>query len=467
MTNVLLLVLDSVRARNLSCYGYPEQTTPFLDSFIDHATLYEQARAPGTDSIVSHASMFTGLHAREHGVISSKRFLKEGETIWEDLQGRGYATGAFTSNPFFSDVDVGLTRGFDVVETARDEPLPFPTATDPRNYLEERKAFARDSIRSRSPLRSMVNGLAFMLKTGFNEIPADVFVDRFLEWEGKQDSQWAAMINFMAAHDPYLPESEHDRWGGEGARAIQSDVDEMIWEFVGGWRPWWQRSILEPLYDGAIRQVDSALRELVVSLKGRGVYDDTLIVICGDHGEGFGEESRIRKGARVSQHTIGIHESLLHVPLIVKHPGQESGDVVPGLATLTRFSDVIENCIAGDGSSRDFVPEGPVVSTSIGAEMRAPEKVREYCADAWRYTGDITAVYRERGNVVVKEISWKSERATVIVEDVVTSYRSDASISSDSEEFLASLDEKGVSIRSEDESVSEQTLDRLEELGYR
>ncbi len=66
--NILLIVLDSARARNMSLYGYERETTPNLNQLEETATVYDQARAPARWSLPSHVSMFTGHHVTQHGV---------------------------------------------------------------------------------------------------------------------------------------------------------------------------------------------------------------------------------------------------------------------------------------------------------------------------------------------------------------------------------------------------------------
>ena len=96
--NVLLVILDSVRAKNTSLLGYPRETTPKLETFAKNATTYTNARAPGIHSISSHTSIFTGYHVAEHQATSHGASLRPGHTVWEMLSGAGYRTGLFTPN---------------------------------------------------------------------------------------------------------------------------------------------------------------------------------------------------------------------------------------------------------------------------------------------------------------------------------------------------------------------------------
>ncbi len=109
--NVLLLIMDSVQAKNTSIHNHSNNTTPFLSELSDSATTYKQARAPSFFSLPSHASMFSGLHAVEHGATSKTDSLSH-ETIFERLANRGYSTGLFSSNAYLSKDEFGLNKGF-------------------------------------------------------------------------------------------------------------------------------------------------------------------------------------------------------------------------------------------------------------------------------------------------------------------------------------------------------------------
>src|SRR5512143_2675354 len=99
--NVILIVMDATRARNLSCYGYACPTTPNLDRLAERSVLYEQAISPAGWSLPSHASLFTGLYASRHGADDQHKYLQPGPpTLAEMLRSRGYQTLAFCENPY-------------------------------------------------------------------------------------------------------------------------------------------------------------------------------------------------------------------------------------------------------------------------------------------------------------------------------------------------------------------------------
>jgi arylsulfatase A-like enzyme len=478
--NVLLIVMDSVRAANTSLHDHEHETTPFLERFADRATTYDQARSPGTWSLPSHTSMFTGMHVLEHGVTRAKHTLQSGHTIFEELgDEHGYDTGVFSENTWITDMPVGLRDAFDTVEGARN--LPFPDAVDPSNFvLSEGQgqyvAFLKHCLERGDTAKSLVNGAFTKLAWDYPRLlpdrftsstPAGVYGDLFLDWEADSDGPWAACVNFMDGHLPYLPDDEYDQWGGSKLRSLQDEMDDQVWEFNGGQRPWWQRKALEGLYDGTIRQMDAQLERVLTTLEDRGSLEDTLVVITSDHGEGFGEPSRIRPDARVAAHGAGIHEVLTHVPLIVQFPGQDAGVAVDEPASLTEFPSVVRSSL--DGADRDdgeFVPDGPVLVSSHGLEEPMEERALRYTGDLYRFNGDCRAVYEGAGTDVSKYLSWRDRRATIRVNDAKSSYRSSETNEGRVDEAFADVEDQEVREDRGEVDVDAATEERLKNLGY-
>ena len=478
-SNVLLIVLDSVRAGNTSLYGHEHDTTPFVKEFAKKATVYEQARAPGTWSLPSHTSIFTGLHVEEHRITKARHKLSSGNTIFDELRDdHGYTTGVFSENTWITDMDVGLKESFDTVEGARN--LPYPEGLDPSNFVLSKgqgqyMGYLRRCLESDHPVKSVANGAVTKLAWDYPRYlpdsfkastPAEIYADLFLDWESEQGGHWAACVNFMDAHLPYEPKAEHDQWGKKKLRNLQDEMKDQVWEFNGGHRPWWQRKALEGLYDGAIHQIDTQIERIVRTLEERGELSDTLVVITSDHGEGFGESSRIRPGARIAAHGAGIHEVLLHVPLVVKYPGKSEPRRIEQVATLTRFPTVVRSFVT-KGTVEDFIPSGPVIASSHGLEEPMEERARRYCDNISRFNGDARACYENTDDVVRKYMTWRSKSATVTIGDAKASFRSNGDAKSKVESAFEDVTDADVRIEGKDMSdIDETTKQRLADLGY-
>jgi arylsulfatase len=483
--NVLLVVLDSVRARNTSLHGHYNDTTPFLSDFAERSTVFAQARAPGTESISSHTSIFTGLHVREHGVTDRRRRLRPGETVWETLRDeRGYETGVFSNNPFITELPVGLKDVFSTV-VGRAEELPFPEGVNPKTFVIDADEgsgkyldFLRAAIESGRVAESFANGLSFKLPPKYeNSLPAalraddsaEMYATKFLDWQAARTGPWAACVNFMDAHYAYDPGEAHDLWGGRPIRELQSATEDQAWEFVAGHRPWGQRRAIESLYDGAIRRADAQVARIVRTLRDRGALDETLVVVTADHGEGFGERSRVRPSERVVGHgNGGLHEALLHVPLVVNAPGQSTGATVDEAASLTRFPAVVEEAVAGaDAPAEAFVPpDGIVISSTDGIDPDTQEKARAYLDDLEPLVTPADAVYRDDGGGHVrKSVCWGDASATVTIRDAQNAWLVEGPGRETVRGALETVEDAGVRVDARTD-VDESVQRRLDELGY-
>ena len=479
--NVLLLVLDSLRARNVSFHGYDRETTPYLDSFADEATVHWQARAPGRWSLPSHASLFTGLHVSEHRLFDEGLTLKPGHTIFEELAESGYDTGVFSYNGYINGATPSGLDRFETVEGYRDP--PFPNAADPQGIRGQHREYLRRSVRHDQPVRSVLNGALMKLawdhpnllpdrllrNTSAGKTPDDVYVDLFLDWQSRRDGPWAACLNFMCTHNAYDPPSEHDLWGDDRARSIQKGLEFGNWEFLGGQEPIEKLARLEGLYDGTIHQADSFVETIVETLRERGVLDETLVVVTGDHGEGFGEPDEIRPGLQTVQHVVGSNESLLHVPLVVKYPGQTEREEIDRVASLTQFATAVRAIINGDDDRDAFVPEdGQVIASTHGLNEVNWERMLEFCdGDTSRFEDESRVLYENAGNGVVRKmVNWKDHHVTLEVEDAQTVRETDEDNSSRVADAFDAIENAGV-IANADGAVDQATEARLEALGYR
>jgi arylsulfatase A-like enzyme len=226
--NVVLVLLDAVRADHLPIYGYPRDTAPFLTSLAKRATVFDRAYSSSGWTSPATASLFTSLHPFQHGVIWNMRRMRESEfrvsrvpdepeTIAEALKKAGYATFAVSDNPSASDLG-GFDAGFDRFESASD-------------------ASATAVNRRVKKWRSEITG----------------------------DRPYFLYLHYMDAHEPYLPQG----------RAFD--------EFMKDGRPNPRRDFVAA-YDSEIRLLDSKVQGLFESM---GWDENTIVIVTSDHGEGF------------------------------------------------------------------------------------------------------------------------------------------------------------------------------------
>lgn len=411
--NVLMVVLDSLRARNTSLHDYRRETTPNLSEFADGATTYRQARAPGIHSLASHASIFTGAHVAEHNLTTHGAEIDPERTIWSDLSQGGYDTGLFTSNAVITRSS-NFGDAFDTVSGPKErQSVPFSEALSPTDIDNINETTNLDYIRmaltTERPIRAIANGVAELTYDRFEHFTVDesglTYVQEFLDWHSNRSGPWAACLNLMDTHYPYRPQEEYDLWGGPHLKRLHRQTrGPYSTTFLSG-EYLWKLNAFEALYDGTIRQVDAHVDHLLTTLEERGELDDTLIVITSDHGEGFGEPSELEPTVELIDHNWGVSEAITHVPLVVKRPGQTECKTVDRPATLTRFPDVVRDIVNhGTDASAGFDPDGPVLVSTERVQSPA-EELPDTCPHPECYAGPWYAVYEWRDGEV-----WKFSR---------------------------------------------------------
>lgn len=374
-TNILLVVLDCVRARNTSLHGYRRTTTPVLEDFASTATMYSQARSPAGWSLPSHASILTGSSPATHRMQITDR-VQKGNTIYEKLSNEGYDTAVFSENPYLTVHASNLRAAFDEVVTEKD---------DESSSIDSEVSTA------------VVDGFWY--------------ANRFGDWLDEREGPWAACINLMDAHTPYETRAEYDDWHDEFAEAIHEQLPfKWRWGVYGGSVPPTVAYPLRRLYDGAIKQADAAFGHVLKKLKEAGAMDDTLVVVTADHGEGFAEPTAVDGDPIPLMHGMGTHEVVYHVPLLAKTPGQTESKKVTSLADLSKFPDVVESAMATDMSVDPgwFAAEdGQVVSFQAAPNAQEAEKARRFTDNPERFLQEMSIVYTDGpGNSVYKHASW-------------------------------------------------------------
>lgn len=481
-SNVLLVVLDTVRAKSCSLYGRDRPTTPGLERLAGDAVVFEHAIAPDTWTLPSHAAMFTGRYPTDIGVHAENMVLPEGEpTLAEDLAGAGYATGVFSSNPFLTQGS-GLNRGFERSHTSKMRLTLFDDAFDPSRYIRTRD-HERGLPKVAELLRELAGPPREMAKNALNAAyykyrttrPADEeasfdpasddgaieSIAAFESWVDAADEPFLGCLNFMEAHTPYRHRTEFlPEWAAiDDVRRLDQDR----WKYLAGDLELTERrkELFEALYEAELRYLDERLESLWSALRERGLWEDTLVVVTSDHGELLGEHDLLF-------HDMNrLHEPLLHVPLLVKYPdGRHAGTRVEGTTSLTRLPAVVRGETVGDDAPRPAdLPEELVKTEFVGmnqvvSEDRYAPTYRDLAAQSRAVYEDGTkyVLYEDRATVT-RELplapSADEERVEPIdPEDVPARVR----------EFAA-LDEAITPGRRLD--VDDAVGDRLQELGYR
>jgi arylsulfatase A-like enzyme len=290
--NVLLLILDTVRAQDLSLYGYPRETSPQIDRLASTGVTFDRAIAPTPWTLPSHASMFTGVPPDRLSTNFHSPLDAAHRTIAEVLRERGYATGGFVANLTYTSRVSGLNRGFPVY---RDHPV------SPGLFLDSSYWMRQAALRI-LPALDVHGRLVRKSAAKVN--------DEFLSWMPSDGTPFFAFVNYFDAHLPYKLESPFS----EKFR----DPAPRYWRFRGWVRDYAEADLQEfrDAYNSAIAYIDDQVGALLRELEQQGVLDNTLVVVASDHGEHFGEHGGIMT------HGNSLYLPLLHVPLVISFPSR-------------------------------------------------------------------------------------------------------------------------------------------------
>ena len=330
--NVLLIIWDTVRAANLGLYGYGRATTPELDKLAKSGVTWDWAMAPAPWTLPSHCSMFTGRHPGELSCRWDDPLRGATETVAQVFRRQGWRTGGFVANLFYTTHETGLQQGFDTWEDFR---------------LTARQLFLSSTLMQTAIARDLLTGDGWagrtralrQLKLRGDPKPlsdrklATHVTDEFLAWQGRDTRPFFAVLNLFDAHDPYDPPA-----------------------------PWKTRFSPTPdrvaLYDGGIAYMDHELGRLLETLDGRGVLDNTVVVVTSDHGEMFGEHD-------LGNHGHALYMPLLHVPLVLRYPPRlPAGTRSTATVGLRDLAATLLD-LAGIGATSGI--EGRSIAATVGA----------------------------------------------------------------------------------------------------
>jgi arylsulfatase A-like enzyme len=307
--NILVIAIDTLRADHLSCYGHYRFTSPHLDDFAAGGVLFEECIAPHIPTHPGYTTLFTGVDAFTHQIVTQGGKLELSEKIpmlAEILQKRGYFTASACN------MGRWFNRGYDVRESYR-------WSTDVREPWRKAEA---------------VNEAAF----------------RALDACAAQEKPWFCFCHYWDPHTPYLPPPPFDRmfYHGDPTDEKHTSALEMMTNYPAfqyyfeEWMPG-TRDVEFPKaqYDAAIAYCDACLAKFFDRLREMPGYEETLVVVTADHGEELDEHQMW-----FDHH--GLYDTNLHVPLIISCPervpeGLRLGGLVRHLdvaPTILEFADL-------------------------------------------------------------------------------------------------------------------------------
>jgi arylsulfatase A-like enzyme len=302
--SIILITVDTLRPDYLSCYGYSKNTSPNIDQFAADGLLFENCLSHAPETRLSIASILSGFLPHETKVTKNILLTGGVETIAEILQRQGYKTAAVISN-YVLRKNLGYEQGFMIYDDTMDE---------------------RELVR-RLPERI-----------------AQYTTDRAIELlkRFRKDSLFI-WIHYQDPHGPYTPPKPFNQMFRNPAQKPRNIRVNTSVSGRGGIPSYQMLGINTDYhyyvsqYEGEIRYQDTHFKRLIDALKQLDLYDDALIILSSDHGEGMGEHDYY------FAHSENLYSHLTHVPLIVKYGKELAGrrtdfvqhiDIVPTIFSI-------------------------------------------------------------------------------------------------------------------------------------
>ena len=420
--NVVLYLVDTLRADRLGCYGYRAPTSPRIDAFAASAIRFTHAVAQSSWTRPTTASIFTGVIPPRHGAIEPSNAIDpEVPTLPELLRAGGYATAAFVVNPVVSGA-FGFARGFDRFSF-------FP------DVLTREALFMR----------------------------ADRVVPRVARWLRYAPKPFFLYVHTADPHSPYVPPPRyrrglaHDAGGFKVADLIasQHSCPNCLHDFRNA--RWSAPSpnavrVLSSLYDGEVKLADAAFGRLLAALESAGRLDDTLVVFTADHGEEFLEHGGMTHGQT-------LYREVVDIPLIVRLPGGARGGTTVNM--IAQQVDVLPTILEAAGIRPPAGLDG--ASLFDGTEARPREVVSHLRRDG----RELLALHLDRW-AFVRNLH-DSDRPPVEIYDVAHDPLERRNLAGTDDALSGYADERlgGVPVHVRAGPVVEDAeLDRLRALGY-
>lgn len=299
INNIILLTIDSLRADHLSCFNYSRLTTPNLDRLAEENVIFTKANSASSHTREAVPSLLTGLYPNE---AIDDRYHLTASTVAHYLSREGFQTGAFHSNPFISRA-YGYAKGFDKF---------YDDLYIGRHKLVTLIERAIDKVFNRHYARAQtINDLSFNWITTLDD-----------------DQPYFLWNHYMDVHGPYEPPEQYQQLFRDDP--VRQNTAQQLYKRALN-KPesvsTKEHQLLIDLYDAEIRYLDKSIGEFIEKVRSLPSGKETLIIITSDHGDAFREHGYY-------EHPRYLHNELLHVPLIIDHPGFDQTTINVPTSTL-------------------------------------------------------------------------------------------------------------------------------------
>ena len=336
-SNFLLVTFDALAAEDMSLYGYRLPTTPNLDAFARKGTVFKNFYSACTFTTPSVATMLTGVYPSENKIhqLQGRVHPKDVATTLPHLmRSAGYATGAFVSNPFAYYFANSLENEYDHFPAPVLQKGGLQRLWDATAPLHQNSGIG-SQVDEYHELEILWNSLARIPSNLSMRFRAGASFEHAREVLAELPQGFFLWVHVMTPHHPYLPDpADRGRFlPYEEQRRFEEDSELQ-------WRPHYspdQQSQVDRrrlLYDEFILTADRAFGTFITQLENSGKLQDTTVVVSADHGESF-------EGGVFRHESPYLTRPVIHIPLIIRTPGQQDGRTVLVTADQTALAPTI------------------------------------------------------------------------------------------------------------------------------
>jgi choline-sulfatase len=325
MTNVVLVSIDCLRADRV--YDYHRFTTPTLCELKSNSYIYNHAYATGPYTSESVPGLLAGYHSYNgtyFGEDTAWKAIPCRPTLASWLKKSGYKTIATVTNPHLTqsrNFDIGFDH-FENLRIAEGQDGKGETSDDNGGFsLRLGSLFynIRDHMQQYdTPVNPytlpMIAYRYSQTVAGWPTVVANSVVDEFQEQIQNQDTDFFSWVHFMDLHVPLRPQSVKEG-GLSSARNVFSQLKSDATRAANIYT-----AEYSSMYDSVLKYVDTQINRIIQHLQSINVWDETVFIVTGDHGEVLYDRNQIYGHPR--HH---FYDELLNVPLIVRTPDKRSG----------------------------------------------------------------------------------------------------------------------------------------------
>lgn len=328
--NVIMLINDTWRWDYLGCYGNDWIKTPNLDKLASEGTLFEYCYSEGLPTVPTRTTFFTGRFT--FPFRGWQRLEPTDVLLAETLWNKGFNTAMVTDVYHLHKPSMAFERGFDFTKHIRGHEGD-PYITDTSIDVDVEKYYKGDG-KDKAVKAQLIQYLRNVHDWQGEE---DTFVARTLmegiKWieEQKRRDNLLLWVDCFDPHEPWDSPPPYNRMYTDPDYQGK-DIIHPIPGWVDGYLTPEELQHIKMLYAGKVTLCDHWLGKFLDKVKEMGLYDNSLIIFTTDHGAPFGEHGYIKKAQP------GLHEDLIHIPLIIRHPeGMGAGKRLDALVETTEI----------------------------------------------------------------------------------------------------------------------------------